>query len=58
MQILLSLSTHTSFVTANMRCQGRLRAGQFLLDLRLRSTDLIVDAIFLVISKFPGLVEL
>jgi hypothetical protein len=58
MQIPSSLSTHTSFVTTNTRCQGRLRAGQFLLNLRLRSTDLIVDAIFLVVSKFPGLVEL
>lgn len=58
MQMTLDFSTHTILITASTWCQCRLGAGQFLLDLRLCSTNLIIDTVFLVISKLPRFVEL
>ena len=58
MQISFTPSTHTNLVTTNMWCQGRSDTGQFLLYLRLCSTDLVIDTVFLVVSKLPRFVEL
>ena len=58
LQMSLGLSKRTILVTTSTWRQGRLRACQFLLDLGFCPTDLIIDTVFLVVSKFPGLVEL
>ena len=58
LQMSSGLSKHTILVTTSTWRQGRLRACQFFLDLRLCSTNLIIDTVFLIVSKFPGLVEL
>jgi len=52
------LTKHTILVTASTWRHGSSRAGQLLLDLCFGLVDLIIDTVFLAISKFPGFVEL